>query len=160
MASTCLLSGRAACRGERGWSAGGAGKLFERWARTWVAVSKVLECVAVVCAAACIREVTITLQVTGYAEGVKLGLTDLLDNEDSDVLPRLARRLKHLMNEISGTASKVGSAEMMNIQERLQFTTLRSLEMPCCLIVADFDGEVAVYRCDESPWLYSCELLL
>ena len=98
-----------------------------------------------------------------------LGLTELLESDDSDVLPRLPRlvkRFRAIMNDISGTALKVGSSQMMDILDRLQFTTKRALDLPCCLNVADSD----YYR----RWLptgaknqlvyitvqYSCELLL
>lgn len=84
-----------------------------------------------------------------YAEGVTLGLTELLIREDNDLLPRLARRLKDLLNEISGTASQVGSTQMLSILERLQFTAVRALELPCCLVVAEFDGDVAAHRCAD-----------
>ncbi len=88
------------------------------------------------------------------AEGILLALNELLNNKD--LLPRLARRLKDIMNDISGTASRVGSTEIKTILERLQFTVLRSLELPCCLAVADFDGKVAAYWCGASPSLYCC----
>ena len=81
-----------------------------------------------------------------------LGLTELLENDDSDVLPRLVNRFKAMMSDISGSASKVGSTQMMAILDRLQFTIHRALDLPCCLKITDsdyYEGEVAAYRCDE-----------
>ena len=84
-----------------------------------------------------------------YTEGVKRGFIDLVDSTESEVFSRLAQRLECLLNKIKGTASKVGSTQMLEILERLQYKVLRGLELPCCLVVADVDGEVAAYWCDD-----------